>query len=164
MDFFKTGIKSGKNGRLEVYPEFKTVRTRDLMVQGGKFYAVWDEEAGLWSRDSYRVNELIDAELVAKAEEMGPGYVPMKMEIMDSGYRKKFLDLCKLVDDNYQQLDQKMAWSNTLPKREDYASKRLPYPLEEGDHSAWDELMDKLYSPEEKRKLEWAIGSPSSRG
>ena len=159
MDFFKTGIKSGKNGRLEVYPEFKTVRTRDLMVQGGKFYAVWDETAGLWSRDSYRVNELIDAELVEKAEEMGPGYVPMKMEIMDSGNRKKFLELCKLVDDNYNQLDQKIAWTNTQPKREDYASKRLPYPLEEGDHSAWDELMDKLYAPDEKAKLEWAIGA-----
>lgn len=159
MDFFKVGMKSGKGGRLEVYPEFRTVRTKDLMVQGGKFYAIWDEEKGLWSKDSYRVNELADAELYAKAKEIGPGADVKSMEIMDSGYRKKFLDLCKLVDDNYRQLDQNLVWANTQAKREDYASKRLPYPLEDGDHSAWDELMSRLYAPEERAKLEWAIGA-----
>ena len=43
--------------------------------------------------------------------------------------------------------------------REDYASKKLSYPLEEGDYSAYDELIGTLYSKEERQKLEWAIGS-----
>ena len=159
MDFFKVGIKSGKNGRFDVYPEFKTVRTKDLMVQGGKFYAIWDSTAGLWSKDSYRVNELTDSELHTKAQEIGDVADVKSMEIMDTGYRKKFLELCKIVDDNYRQLDQNLVWINSDPKREDYASQRLEYPLEAGDHSAWDELMDKLYGPEEKAKLEWAIGA-----
>lgn len=160
MDFFKIGTKTNKNGRIEVYPEFKTYRTRDLMVQGGKFYAIWDETVGLWSKDSYRVTDLADAELKAYAEDNYKGLADVKtLSIMDTGYRKKFLELCKLVDDNYRQLDQNLVWTNSEIKREDYASKRLPYPLEEGDHSAWDELMNRLYSPEEKAKLEWAIGA-----
>jgi len=81
------------------------------------------------------------------------------MNNSESGVLKKFRETCTLVDDNYRQLDQHLVWSNSDPKREDYASKRLPYPFEAGDHSAWDELMAKLYSPEERTKLEWAIGA-----
>lgn len=159
MDFFKVGTKVNKNGGIEVFPEFVVVRTKDLMVQGGKFYAIWDETQGLWSKDSYRVNDLTDSALFEAAKDLGPHAVVKTMAIMDTGYRKKFLDLCKLVDDNYKQLDQNIVWSNSEIKREDYASWRLPYPLEPGDHSAWDELMDRLYHPEEKAKLEWAIGA-----
>lgn len=159
MDFFKIGTKANKNGGIEVFPEFVVRRTKDLMVQGGKFYAIWDQTQGLWSKDSYRVNDLTDELLYEAANEAGPHAIVKSMAIMDTGYRKKFLELCKLVDDNYKQLDQNVVWSNSDIKREDYASWRLPYPLEPGDHSAWDELMDRLYDPEEKAKLEWAIGA-----
>jgi hypothetical protein len=159
VDFFKVGSKVNKNGAIEVFPEFVVRRTKDLMVQGGKFYAIWDDTQGLWSKDSYRVNDLTDELLYKEAEGVGPHAVVKSMTVMDTGYRKKFLELCKLVDDNYKQLDQNIVWSNSEIKREDYASRRLPYPLEPGDHSAWDELMDRLYNPEEKAKLEWAIGA-----
>lgn len=33
------------------------------------------------------------------------------------------------------------------------------YPLEKGECSAWNRLISVLYSPEERRKIEWAIGS-----
>ena len=56
-------------------------------------------------------------------------------------------------------LDEKLIFSNTKTDRKDYASKRLPYPLEKGDTSAWDKLLSVLYSPSERRKIEWAIGS-----
>lgn len=159
MDFFKVGTKANKNGGIEVFPEFVVRRTRDLMVQGGKFYAIWDDTQGLWSKDSYRVNDLTDEKLYEEAKEIGQHAIVKSMTVMDTGYRKKFLDLCKLVDDNYKQLDQNIVWANSDIKREDYASWRLPYPLEPGDHTAWDELMDRLYAPEEKAKLEWAIGA-----
>lgn len=159
MDFFKVGTKVNKNGGIEVFPEFVVRRTKDLMVQGGKFYAIWDETQGLWSKDSYRVNDLTDELLYEEANRLGPHAIVKSMTVMDTGYRKKFLDLCKLVDDNYKQLDQNIVWANSDIKRDDYASWRLPYPLEPGDHSAWDELMDRLYDPEEKAKLEWAIGA-----
>lgn len=37
--------------------------------------------------------------------------------------------------------------------------KRLNYPLEEGDITAYEKLISTLYSPEERMKIEWAIGS-----
>ena len=51
-----------KNGVIEIYPDFKICRSRDLMVRGKAFYAIWDKEAGLWSTDEYDVQRLIDQE------------------------------------------------------------------------------------------------------
>jgi len=157
VDFFKISTRS-RNGRVDVYPDFLTNRTKDLMVQGTKFYAFWDADKGLWSTDSYRLTEQVDMEIRKHVGETS-GSTPLYMGILDSGVLKKFRELCKVVDDNYKPLNQNVVWANTDPKREDYASFRLPYTLEPGEHLAWDELMNKLYSPTEKAKLEWAIGA-----
>ena len=61
--------------------------------------------------------------------------------------------------DSFHMLDEKIIFSNTDVNKKDYASKRLPYPLEKGTHDAYDKLMSTLYSEEERRKIEWAIGS-----
>jgi hypothetical protein len=44
MDFFQIRLKEGKKDEdpTEVYPEYIVRRSSDLMVQSGKFYAVWD--------------------------------------------------------------------------------------------------------------------------
>ena len=65
----------------------------------------------------------------------------------------------KQMRDNYKMLDEKLIFSNDITTKEDYASKRLPYPLLEGDHSSWDKLISTLYTPEERHKIEWAIGA-----
>ena len=52
-----------------------------------------------------------------------------------------------------------IVFSNTKVTKKDYSSKRLPYPLEKGDISAWDKLISTLYSPEERHKIEWSIGA-----
>lgn len=46
-----------------------------------------------------------------------------------------------------------------MSKRNDYISKRLPYDLSDEPCEAWNELVGTLYSPEEREKFEWAIGS-----
>ena len=56
-------------------------------------------------------------------------------------------------------LDENIVFSNTDIKKEDYASKKLSYPLEPGNIDAYEKLISTLYSPEERRKLEWAIGA-----
>ena len=56
-------------------------------------------------------------------------------------------------------LDEKLIFSNTETTKEDFASKRLSYPLEEGRIDAWDKLVGTLYSPEERHKIEWSIGA-----
>ena len=56
-------------------------------------------------------------------------------------------------------LDEKLIFSNAETNKKDYASKRLSYPIEPGDISAWDKLISTLYSKDERHKIEWAIGS-----
>jgi hypothetical protein len=63
------------------------------------------------------------------------------------------------VSDNARQLDESLTFADQKVKRSDYVSRRLSYSLAAGDHSSWDELVGTLYSVEERRKIEWAIGS-----
>lgn len=63
------------------------------------------------------------------------------------------------LSDNSHQLDEELTFANTEVKKEDYVSRRLPYPLKDGDISAYDELIGTLYSREERQKLEWAVGA-----
>ena len=51
MDFFQiqTKEKPRQAGKIELYPVFRVrERNQDLMIRGGSFYAIWDEEQGLW--------------------------------------------------------------------------------------------------------------------
>jgi hypothetical protein len=159
VDFFKIATKETRGGLVEIYPEFKVVRTKDLMVRGRSFYAVWDEEAGLWSTDEYHVATLVDAELHAFANTLGVPVVVKDMQSFSTRSWKQFKELCASISDNNKPLDQTFTWANSEVKRTDYASKRLPYALEAGDYSAWDELIGVLYSVEERAKIEWAIGA-----
>src|SRR5205085_11232152 len=52
-----------------IRPDWKVGRSFDLMTRGGSFYAIWDEERGLWSTDIYDVQRLVDADLMRFAEE-----------------------------------------------------------------------------------------------
>lgn len=65
----------------------------------------------------------------------------------------------KQMRDCFHMLDDKLIFSNTKTSKTDYASKRLDYPLEAGDISAYDTLISTLYSEEERMKIEWAIGA-----
>ena len=78
----------------------------------------------------------------------------------ESGMIDRWHKYCqKQMRDNYHMLDEKLVFSNMEPNKKDYASKRLPYPLEEGDCPAFKKLISTLYNEEERTKIEWAIGS-----
>ena len=63
------------------------------------------------------------------------------------------------LNDSAVELDGRIMFANEKIERTDYASHVLPYSLVDGDHSAFDELLDKLYEPAEKEKLLWSIGA-----
>ena len=161
MDFLQIYTKEKRSGREEMYPVFIVKRQiEDLMVRGGSFYAIWDEQAGLWSRDEIDAQRLVDEALWAEAKSRpGTQYDVKVLTRSDTGYWKKFRDYMKNYPNNFHQLDTKLTFANTEVKKEDYVSKRLPYSLEPGDISAWDEMVSTLYAPEERAKIEWAIGS-----
>jgi hypothetical protein len=162
-DFYKIKKYSPKPGVIEISPDFANRRSRDIMVRGGKFYAVWDEELGLWNQDEYRIQEIVDGELQEKVKELGDTSmlnVKVKYLIDDStGSWKRYRKFVTDLPDNFHQLDEKITFGDTPVVKKDYVSKRLDYPLKEGDHSAWDEIVGTLYLPEEREKIEWAIGA-----
>lgn len=163
MDFIHILERPAKNGVTEIFPEFRVGRSSDLMVRGKSFYAIWDDERGLWSTDEYDVQRLVDAKIRDSRDHASPrteGAVQAKfLANFSNGGWTKFQSYIKSLADNGAQLDQKVIFANTPTRKEDFASKRLPYSLSEDDPKAYHELMGTLYSDEERAKLEWAVGA-----
>lgn len=165
MEFFKIRKKQLKKDLIEVYACFSNTPASDLMVQGKAFYAIWDEEKGLWSRNEYDVERLVDKELYAYADKLRATVgddTKIIIRTLDDSESTGWLKYCNWVShlpDNYVILDDKITYSDTITRKEDYVSKRLSYSIREGECPAFDELMSTLYSPIEREKIEWAIGS-----
>ena len=164
LDFFTIGTRTTKNGTTEVYPKFIMKRSEDLMIRGGDFYAIWVEERGLWSTDEQDVITLVDRETTKYIQEhkgqFNNAVRPLYMWDAESGMIDAWHKYCQRQSrDNYFALDEKLIFSNTETNKKDYASRRLPYPLEPGSIDAWDKLISTLYDEEERHKIEWAIGA-----
>lgn len=80
MDFYTIKERSPKKGVVEIYPDFNVCRSKDLMVKGKAFYAIWDEEKGLWSTDEYDVQRLVDKDLAEYRDKM-PTYADTVVEV-----------------------------------------------------------------------------------
>src|SRR3954454_20292846 len=106
MDFYQILARETKDKddpRLELYPDFIVGRSEDLMVQGGKFYAIWDEERGLWSRDEYDVQRLVDEDLRRESERLeksGQKYVVRYMRSFNSNSWAQFRKFMAHISDS----------------------------------------------------------------
>lgn len=165
FDFLVISTKPTKTG-FDIFPKFKLYpKSKDLMIRGGDFYAIWLEEKGIWSTEESDALNAIDRELdqyVADNKEHfdGASVRILHMWDSDSGMIDKWHKFCqKQTRDSFHMLDETLVFSNSPTNKEDYSSKRLPYALEPCDISSYDKLMSVLYSPEERHKLEWAIGA-----
>ena len=163
IDFLKIATRNVRSG-IEIYPKFVIKKSSDLMIRGRDFYAIWVEERGLWSTDEQDALQLIDQELTKFASEYNEKHgVTARVLFMwdaESGMIDSWHKYCqKQMRDSFHMLDEKLIFSNTKTTKQDYASKRLPYPLEQCDIPAYTKLMSTLYSEEERHKIEWAIGS-----
>ena len=164
LDFLMISTKSTKRDNIEIYPKFIIKKSHDLMIRGGDFYAIWNEEKHLWSLDEQDAIHMIDEELDNFAKENASKYdahvTVSHMWDSTTGVIDAWHKYCqKQMRDSFHELDDKLIFSNQSVKKTDYASKTLTYPLEEGDIPAYNELMSVLYSTEERRKIEWAIGA-----
>ena len=165
IDFLIISTRLTKSGVVEIYPKFRIYpKSQDLMIRGGDFYAIWVEERGLWSTNEQDALYLIDRELDRFADEnrskFGGNVRVLRMQDSDSGMIDSWHRYCqRQLRDSYCALDENLIFSNTPINKNDYASKRLTYPLEPGSIAAYDRLISTLYSEEERHKIEWAIGS-----
>ena len=163
IDFLMISTRTTKAG-VEVYPKFILKRSEDLMIRGGDFYAIWLEDRGFWSTDELDALQLIDRELDKYAadyrEKFGVDVRVLHMWDSENGMIDKWHSYCQRhMRDDFHMLDEKLIFSNMECNKKDYASKRLSYPLEQGECPAWDKLISTLYTEEERAKIEWAIGS-----
>jgi DNA polymerase elongation subunit (family B)/energy-coupling factor transporter ATP-binding protein EcfA2 len=166
VDFYNIIVKEKKDGTLQIRPDFKVGRSKDLMTRGGAFYAIWDEDKGLWSTDIYDVQRLVDADLFKNQKEMqersGIIHTVASLESNSTKLWDEFQRFVRNSGNNSHNLDEVLTFANTEVKRTDYVSKRLPYSLHPGECSAWDQIVGTLYSEEEREKIEWAIGAIAS--
>lgn len=165
LDFLRVATRQPKKGVLEIYPKFIYCPSSDLMVRGGDFYAIWDAEKNLWSTDENTAVKLIDAELEKFYKEHKSDYSDFYVQVMymwdtDSGSIDKWHKFVqKQCRDSFHPLDEALTFANDTVTKESYVSRRLPYSYEPAPTPAWDEIIGTLYSPEERMKLEWAIGA-----
>jgi hypothetical protein len=165
LDFLKIWTRYPKRDVVEIFPKFIMKTPEDLMIRGGDFYAIWVEDRGLWSTDEQEVIRLVDRELDNYYQENKHKFEGSTVKIQymwdaDSGMIDKWHRYCqKQMRNSFTMLDEKLIFSNSETNKKDYSSKRLSYPLEPGDTPAWDKLISTLYSPEEREKIEWAIGA-----
>ena len=165
VDFLIVSTRSTKKGT-EIFPKFRLYpKSKDLMIRGGDFYAVWIEEIGLWSTNEDDALAIIDNELKKYADDFISKHPEEYVNVLytwdsSTGSIDQWHKYCqKQKRDSFEMLDETLIFSNTETNKNDYASKRLSYPLEEGNIDSYLKLVSTLYSDEERHKLEWAIGS-----
>ncbi len=149
LDFCRIIERSTRNGIIEIAPDFKVMRSKDLMVRGKAFHAIWDQEPGLWSTDEYDVVRLVDDMLdrhKAEVQKRHDGIVQVKyLSDFSSSSWLAFRNFIGHLSDSSRELDENLTFSNTEVKKSDYVSRRLSYPLAPGDISAFLEILETLY-------------------
>ena len=164
LDFLMVSSRSTKRGCIEIYPKFIIKKSSDLMIRGGDFYSIWNEQKSLWSTDENDALMIIDRILDEYAEKNKDTFnSDMKILHMwdaETGMIDNWHKYCqKQMRDCYISLDEKIMFSNSKLDKKEYASRVLDYPLIKGPYNGFNKLMSVLYSPEERHKIEWSIGS-----
>lgn len=163
LDFLTIKESYGRSG-LTIKPDFKSYpKSKDLMVKNQDFYAIYNSETGLWSREEDDCLMMIDSELTRYCHDKNynPDFVDVQwlVDTSNGGIDRFHKYVKQQLRDNYKVLNQSLVFNNTPKSKELYASFVLPYNLEEGSTEGWDELINTLYSPEEVDKIEYIIGS-----
>ena len=165
LDFLNIDMSYKKN-QIEVYPTFKVKRSKDLMVRGGAFYAIWDETNKKWVTDEFIAQQIIDEEVrkvyedvkntITNNEQICPSYLrDSQNRHIQKWHQYLKQDMC----DCWHPLDATIIFDNDEQKRSNYSSKSLSYHLENVETPAYNELSSTLYYPDELQKIEWSIGA-----
>ena len=162
MDFYtiETNPVRGQMGFMEAVPRFTNVNSRDIMIRDGSFVAVWNPSTELWSKSEFDVINIIDEDVrhyVATSDVQN--VIPRLCQRDDDGVWKKYRLWSKNMVDTDHPLDRMPVFADTPIRQEDYVSYRLPYSLTDGVPVNWTKLIDTLYDPSERQKIEWMIGA-----
>ena len=162
MDFYTIEAMPmrGQAGLMEVAPRFVNLDSRDIMLRDGDFVAVWNPKTGLWSKNEFDVIDIVDGDVRDYVTKSGLQNLFPKFCRRDTdGVWKRYRQWTKNMVDTDHPLDRMPVFADTPIRQEDHVAYRLPYSLDEGEPTCWMKLVDTLYDPSERQKIEWAIGS-----
>lgn len=162
MDFYEieTIPMRGQAGMMEVKPSFINLKSRDIMLRDGDFVAIWNPKTGLWSKHENDVIDIIDNDVFDYVKKSGiQNLFPRVCRKDSDGVWRQYRQWSKNMIDTDHPLDRMPVFKDTVLRQEDHASYRLPYSLEESEPTSWAKLVDVLYDPSERQKIEWTIGS-----
>ena len=169
LDFMEISTKQVRKGKdsyiTEVYPSFLVKNVKDIMIRGGDLYAVWDDESKLWKTNELEIIPIIDGEVKKFVDEYSEKHpdetvIPKYIRNADNKMIDKWHKYCRVdMYDTYYPLDKTLIFDDMVLTRELYASKVLPYHMEDKETPAYDELIHTLYAKEEAQKIEWCIGA-----
>lgn len=150
------------HGRTHIYPEFDS-KAKDIMFKGKKFYAIYDEDTGLWSTDEDNVIRIVDEKLDKYSAEHYNN-VDIVVDYMHrSGTKvlKDFREWERTIpsEHNYVPLDSEITTIDEPVNAKMHRSRRLSYKILPGSITNYDLFMNTCYDPEEREKLEWAVGA-----
>lgn len=162
MDFYTIEAMPmrGQAGLMEVAPRFVNLDSRDIMLRDGDFVAIWNPKTGLWSKNEFDVIDIVDGDVsdyVSKSDVQN--LFPRFCRRDTDGVWKKYRQWTKNMVDTDHPLDRMPVFIDTPIRQEDHVSYRLPYSLDDGEPTCWMKLVDTLYDPSERQKIEWVIGS-----
>lgn len=162
MDFYtiETSPIRGQMGMMEAVPWFRNTNSRDIMLRDGDFVAIWNPKTGLWSKNEFDVVNLVDDDVRKYVENAQiQNVIPRLCESERDGVWKRYRQWTKNMVDTFHPMDRSPVFADTPIRQENYVSYRLPYSLEDGIPVNWAKLIDTLYDPSEREKIEWSIGA-----
>lgn len=163
LDFLKVVLVTSSR-KVTIEPDFViNGKVKDLMIKGRAFYAIYDEDTGLWVTDRNEAVGIIDREIQKIVESdktlKDSGGTVLYLRNTRNGMCDRFIKFCeKICGDNFTKLNQKIRFKGDKLSRKDYSSFTLPYSLTRGANPSWDKLMNTLYG-EEREKIEWILGA-----
>lgn len=166
LDFYNVEVKrltsNNRPADFIVRPNFKYSRVKDIVCKGGSMYAYW--YGGQWNTDMESLIDIMDKEVNEKVEETKKAYpgtvvVGHYISSHNSKLMEEFIKFCKQMAQSSTQFNTKILFSEDEIRREDYSTWRLRYTPKEGDHPAFDEMYELLYSEPELEKIKWFIGA-----
>lgn len=162
MDFYtiETSPIRGQMGMMEAAPWFRNTNSRDIMLRDGDFVAIWNPKTGLWSKNEFDVVDLVDDDVRKYVENAQfQNIIPRFCESERDGVWKRYRQWTKNMVDTVRPMDRTPVFADTPIRQDSCVSYRLPYSLEDGIPVNWAKLIDTLYDPSEREKIEWSIGA-----
>ena len=168
----KTDIHGHTTEVTVIKPDYNS-NGKDIMLKDGNFYAMLDTDTGMWETNESKAIELIDKKLYSYRDKIAQddgfgGYIGkdghVVVDCLSSSITNQIYLWKKWLrslppNHNYKPLDTDLTFKDDEVVGDMYRSKRLNYNIGEGSIENYDKLIGTLYSPDNRKKLEWSIGS-----